>query len=186
MNVIEALSSRVSNARLTSPAPTNDQLQQLFLAASRAADHGLLSPYRFLVVTGESSLQALGKLYRDASSQSNDNLSASQLDRIEQLPFRAPMVVVAIACCQNHPKVPIFEQKMTAAAAVQNMINAAYALNIGAYWRTGDIAYNAFVERGLGLDEHESIVGFIYLGAPAAQARTLRSQDTQVNYSAWP
>ena len=44
------------------------------------------------------------------------------------------------------------------------MINAAFALDLGVMWRTGSPAYQSIVTRGLGLEENEKIVGFLYLG----------------------
>jgi nitroreductase len=186
MKDITILTRRVSAPRLTSPAPSSDQLALLFAAAARAADHGLLKPYRFLVVTGEPALTQLGQLYRHASLMEDPSQTDEQLARTENLPHRAPMVVVAIAVCQAHQKVPKIEQELSAAAAVQNLITAAYALEIGACWRTGALAYSAAVKQGLGLSDNESIIGFIYLGTPSAPLRSLREQDQSVTVAHWP
>ena len=59
---------------------------------------------------------------------------------------------------------PREEQLLSTGAGVQNMLNAAYALDIGAIWRTGDVAYNRKIAAGLGLKDNEEIVGFVYLG----------------------
>jgi len=186
MKAIDALTTRVSSALLQEPAPSPEQLDLLFQAAARAADHGMLKPYRFLVVSGNNDLSALGALYREAASIKDTSLSEEQLERMQNLPFRAPMVVVAIASCQAHPKIPEIEQQLTAAAAVQNMINAAYALDIGAYWRTGSIAYHPTVRLGLGLEDNESIIGYVYLGQACADKRTLKPRDLEVTVSCWP
>jgi len=96
------------------------------------------------------------------------------------------MVIVAVACCHAHPKVPEIEQQLTTAAAVQNMINAAYAMDIGAYWRTGTLAYNEFVREGLGLKCNESIIAYLYLGQPCADKRPLKEKDLDVEVQSWP
>ena len=184
--VLTTLTSRVSSPRLQEPAPSPEQLHSLLAAAARAADHGLLKPYRFLVVSGEPALTALGQLYRQVAEREQPQLTEADLARLQTLPQRAPMVVVAIACCQQHPKVPVLEQQLTAAAATQNLITAAYALNLGAYWRTGAMAYSQGVQQGLGLATNESIIGYVYLGTPAAPLRQLREQDCMVDVKAWP
>ena len=33
-------------------------------------------------------------------------------------------------------------------------------------WRTGDPVFDVHVKRALGLDEHDAIVGFLYIGTP--------------------
>ena len=40
----------------------------------------------------------------------------------------------------------------------------AEALGYGAIWRTGDVATNDQVRKGLSLSSYESITGFIYVG----------------------
>lgn len=185
MSVVESLINRVSIASLSAPAPTDEQLSMLFSAASRAADHACLKPYRFLVIQGEG-LQQFGRSLRTIRAQQDASLSEQQLQRFENLPLRAPMIVVVIASCQDHPKVPHIEQIITAGAAAQNLINAAYALDIGAYWRTGDIAYNDDVKTLLKLEVQEHIVGFIYLGTPEDKIKTLTDKDKAVKVSHWP
>ena len=52
MQALDALLNRVSVPRLIDPAPTAEQREVLFAAATRAPDHGHLQPYRFLTVEG--------------------------------------------------------------------------------------------------------------------------------------
>ena len=184
MDAIDALTSRVSIPRLVEPAPSEENLHCLFQAAARAADHGCLQPFRFLSVQGEQR-HKLGDIYQRAAAQQDPNLSASQLERMRALPLRAPLVLIAIACCQTHPKVPEIEQIITAGAAVQNLLTAAFALGIGAYWRTGSLAYNPDVHDLLKMARNEKIVGFIYLGTPEGQPRTPKTVDVNQFYRVW-
>ena len=50
MNVIEALHNRVSAPRLGDPGPDKEVLENICKSAFSAADHGLLKPWRFLIV----------------------------------------------------------------------------------------------------------------------------------------
>ncbi len=185
MDAIEALTERVSMPRLCEPAPTTEQLNVLFSAANRAADHGNLKPWRFKVVQGDG-LVKLGELFLEAALLEDPNLSEPQRDRILNLPLRAPMVVIAVAHCQSHPKVPNVEQIIATGAAVQQMISAAYATGIGAFWRTGALAYNKATKLGLALEDNEHIVGFVYLGTPDGEQRSLRVGNAQPPYEVWP
>ncbi|MBN0989647.1 nitroreductase [Amphritea pacifica] len=166
MDAIDNLLNRVSIPRLEGPAPSADQLDILFRAALRAPDHGALRPWRFLTIQGDA-LYKLGQLYVQAALQDEPGLAAEKRTKLENMPLRAPLLIVAIAALQEHFKVPGSEQLIAAGCAVQNMLLAAHAQGLGAMWRTGDMAYNATVKKGLGLSEHEQIIGFIYLGAPA-------------------
>ena len=164
MNVIDVLQRRVSAPRLGLPAPTMGQREALLKAAVRAADHGHLRPWRFLFVEGKG-LERLGELFVTASGGA-DTLTQEQQDRFMAMPQRAPLICIVIANCQEHPKVPKIEQLISAGAAAQNLITAAFALDIGAVWRTGDLAYNGELKQGLGLGDMEEVIGFIYLGTP--------------------
>lgn len=185
MDAIAALHQRVSTPRLTAPAPTPEQLDVLFRAAMRAADHGNMRPWRFLIVEGEG-LVRLGELFASAATQKNLAITQSELDRCHAMPQRAPMIIVSIAKYKPNPKVPHIEQIIAAGAATQNLLNAAFATDVGAVWRTGDMAYDPIVKEALGLTEGEEIIGFIYLGVPTVPPHAPREQNPADFFSAWP
>lgn len=165
MDALDALHYRVSVSKLTAPAPDKEQCEAIFKAALRAADHGQMRPWRFLVVEGEG-LTALGELFCAAAVSDDAGLASEVRDSYRKMPHRAPMIIVVIASCTANPKVPEVEQIISAGAAAQNMITAAYALGIGAIWKTGAMAYHPHVIRGLGLSDDEHIVGYLYVGTP--------------------
>ena len=185
MDVIKALTERVSVSKLCIPAPSASQLATLLEAANRAADHGCLCPWRFKVVQG-SGLEQLGQLFLKGALADDPSLSEAQQQRTASLPMRAPMIIIATAFCQAHPKVPELEQIVATGAAVQNIINTAFGLGVGAFWRTGAMAYNATVKAGLSLADNEHIVGFVYLGTPVAEAKSPKAFDAQLAYENWP
>jgi len=185
MNAIDVLQQRVSAPRLGLPAPTQVQREAMLKAAMRAADHGLLRPWHFLFVEGEG-LDRLGDLFVGAAKAKNEALTSTEIERLKEMPKRAPLICIVIARCQDHPKVPVIEQLISAGAAAQNLITAAFALNIGAVWRTGEMAYSAQVKKGLGLTGGEEIVGFIYLGTPLRPIGSPREMVLKDFFSAWP
>jgi len=185
MDAITALHQRVSTPRLTAPAPTPEQLDLLFNAAMRAADHGNMRPWRFLIVEGEG-LARLGELFARVATANNPDITQSELDRCHAMAQRAPMIIISIARCRPNPKVPHIEQIIAAGAATQNLLNAAFATNVGAVWRTGDMAYDPAVKEGLGLTEGEEIIGFIYMGTPTVPPHAPREQNPADFFSAWP
>jgi nitroreductase len=166
------------------PAPDAGQCEQIFAAALRAADHGQLRPWRFLLVAG-AARQQLGELYLQAALAQEGELAAGRRDKLLAMPLRAPLVVVAVARCAAHPKVPAVEMLLSAGAAVQNMLNAAHALGVGACWRTGEMAYDPLVRAGLGLASDEQIVGYLYLGTPAAPLREASVLPVGDYFQAW-
>ncbi|MBP0048959.1 nitroreductase family protein [Marinobacterium sp. AK62] len=163
MQALDVLTNRVSCPRLEGPAPTAEQLEWMLKAAVRAPDHGALKPWRFVITQGEG-LERLGQLFAEAAEAEDPDIPEARREKCLKMPLRAPMIITVVAVTQDHPKVPVDEQRISAGCAAHAITQAAYALGLGAIWRTGDMAYNPVVERGLGLAEGEEIAGFIYLG----------------------
>ena len=173
MDVLDALQNRVSVARLSDPAPTAAQREQLFAAALRAPDHAQLSPWRFLTIEGVAR-ERLGELFVQALSARPDEIKPEALEKARKSPLRAPLLIVVIACLQDHPKVPQHEQLLAAGCAAHGLLLAAHGLGLGAMWRTGALTEDPLVTSGLGLASNERIIGFIYLGNVEGERRSPR------------
>ena len=184
MNVIEALHNRVSTPRLCEPGPSKEILENIYKSAFSAADHGLLKPWRFLIVK-EQARYRLGDLFAQATLETTTDVSQEKLEIIKKKPLRAPLIIVTIAKHVAHPKIPEIELSLSAAAATQNMLLAAFALGVGAMWRTGAMAYNPTVSAGLGLEKHEKIVGFLYLGATHGSQKPPREHSVDEFFQEW-
>ena len=180
MNAIDALLTRTSWARLVEPAPAQDELELIYKAALRAPDHGLLRPWRFLVIKGEAR-DALGELFVKAIAPEDEE----KITKLKSAPLRAPMIIVAVTCFKEHPKVPPIEQNGSTAAAVQNMSLAAYALGYASIWRPGEVAFNDKVKEGLGLNSSDEIVGYLYLGTPTVTDRKVPDLEIADYFSDW-
>jgi nitroreductase len=101
--------------------------------------------------------------------------SPEMIQREKQKALRAPTIVVVAARPKSTDRIPEVEQIVSAGAAAQNIMLAAYAMGFGAMWRTGDAAYDDEVKTALGLPASDKLIGFIYLGstdgAPSPAAR---------------
>ena len=184
MNALESLLTRSSAPRLEGPEPAPEQLDKICRAALRAADHAMLRPWRFLIVRGESR-ERLGGLFVEAALASNPDMNSREQERLRAKTLRAPLIIVVVASHVEHPKVPAIEQDLSAGAAAQNMLNAAFAQGVGAMWRTGSMAYDPHVMKGMGLAVNEKIIGFLYLGAIIGGARSPRSEDPAEYFREW-
>ncbi|GIX30419.1 MAG: nitroreductase [Porticoccaceae bacterium] len=185
MDAIEMLLNRTSCPQLAPPEPTREELDILYRAAFRAADHRQLKPFRFLEIRGEGR-ERLGALFLEAARARGEALTESEAARLQSLPLRAPLLLVAIAVHRPDPKVPEVEQLLAGGAALQNLLNAAFALGLGAIWRTGAPAHDPRVWRGLGLGEGERILGFVYLGRPAMERGAPPHRDHRPHVASWP
>jgi nitroreductase len=167
MDALQALLSRVSPARLAPDELEPLELDQILAAGLRAADHGRLRPWRFIVVRGEAR-HRLGDLLAQSLNRRRPEAGTEILDAERKKALRAPLIVVVIAAIQDNPNIPEIEQIVSAGAAAQNMLVAAHALGLGGFWRTGAAAYDPVVREALGVSERDMTVGFLYLGRVAA------------------
>lgn len=185
MLLTELIQSRTSVAKLLSPAPGKSVLDEAFACALRAPDHRVLRPWRYLVID-EQGLARLGELFIKASTEENGSLDAQEQERLRKMPLRAPMIIVAITAFKEDPKVPKHEQLLSSGASVQNFLLALQAQGFASMWRTGPLAENMTVKAGLGLQENESIVGFIYVGTPNGEQRHHVAPAVADFVSSWP
>ncbi|MDX2275904.1 MAG: nitroreductase [Hyphomonadaceae bacterium] len=143
---------------LAEPAPSQTELEQIIRLAARVPDHGKLGPWRFVVFAGEACARAGEALARVTDEASRD--------AARQYFLRGPLCVMVVSTAATHPKIPEWEQQLSAGAASFALQLAAHALGFGSCWLTGWPCYNADARAALGLAEHERIAGFIYLGTP--------------------
>jgi len=184
MDAIELLLSRVSTPTLTAPGPSDEQLDVIYRAALRAPDHGAIRPWRFLSISGDARVE-LGQVFQQAALQDNPDLDDAKHTKLGNMAMRAPLLLVVIANTSDHPKVPLLEQQVSAGAAAQNMLLAAFAQGVGAMWRTGDMAYHPHVRSSLELSESEYIIGYLYLGAMPERLKKVPALDPADFVSDW-
>ena len=168
MDALNALQTRTASPRLIEPSPSDLDLEQIFKAGLRAPDHGMLRPWRFLVVEGEAR-RKLGQLFVACLKPQ----TPEQTDKLLNSALRAPMIIVCVATIKDNPKIPAIEQICSTAAAIQNMSVAIHALNFGSIWKTGAAAYDTDVKVALGLQPGDAIVGYLYVGTPTTRERVV-------------
>lgn len=184
MNALEVLQKRVSVGKLQAPAPDEAECEALIQAGIRAADHGGLTPWRFLLIR-DQALVTLGEVFLAAAKINKPDITVEESQRFLSMPLRAPLIITVIAKTQEHPKIPLHEQLYSAAAAAQNILNAAYASGFGAIWRTGEMTSDPYVTNALGLEPSEQIIGFLYIGTPIQPLGEARSKPASDFFSYW-
>jgi nitroreductase len=175
MQAIDALLTRRSAVTLTDPAPDAGALELIFASAVRAADHGRLRPWRFLVVRGAARAR-FGELLAGHLARTQPAAGAESLQRERDKALRAPMIIVVAAHVNSAVKIPPIEQTLSAGVAAGNIMLAASALGYNAMWKTGGAAYDAEVRQALGLAPTDVIVGFLYVGSEAARPSAPRGE----------
>ncbi len=140
----------------------------------------MLRPWRFLMIAGEARTK-LGRLFVEQMAPATQE----QQTKLLNAPHRAPLVIVAVAEIQDHPKVPAVEQICATAAAVQNMSVAIHALGYSSIWRTGAPAFHTGVKEALGFNARDEIVGFLYIGTPTIADRPVPENSVEDYVKEW-
>ena len=147
---------------LSEPGPDPEALQAMLAIAARVPDHGKLTPWRFIIFTGQARAEA-GAIIADTFAQAQPGTDDRRLE-IERRRFSAPVVVAVVSRAAPHGKVPEWEQTLSAGAVCMNLTMAANAMNFATCWLTEWYAYDRAVLERFGLAPEEKIAGFIHVG----------------------
>ncbi|MCT7375709.1 nitroreductase family protein [Chelativorans salis] len=148
---------------LAGPAPSDGEVEKMLKVATRVPDHGMLTPWRFILYRGEAREkvgQMLVNLAEAREGPLNEARRTQELTRFS----RAPLVIGVISSPKESPKIPEWEMFLSGGMAAMNLIHAAGALGYHANMVTN---WYSDVEEGrriLGLRPRERVVGFVHVG----------------------
>jgi nitroreductase len=167
-DAIELLKFRrsVKPREMTGPGPSPAELETILTIGARVPDHGKLAPWRFIVFEGDARVRA-GEVIAKVFAGKNPQAAATDIENEKKRLTDAPLVIAVVSLTRPHPKVPPFEQELSAGASAMNIVTAATALGYGACWLTGWFAFDRDVMEGLGVKTDEKIAGFIHIGKTA-------------------
>ena len=174
----------VPSRLLGEPGPTPDQLERLFAMALRVPDHGKLTPWRLLLIRGDTRRQLgekLANIHRCNDPDAPDAVIAKDRERFNF----APLIVAVIAHVTADHKVPEQEQILSAGCVAYNLLLGAQALGFGAQWLTGWAAYDREVATLLGLVDHERVVSFVHIGTAREAVPERLRPDATALVSEW-
>ncbi len=146
---------------LVAPAPSRAELAPILTAAARTPDHGMLVPWRFIVVE-KSAMERLAALTVEAGlrlGKSDEDIAKgrSQFDL-------GHLAVVVVEVQTPSPKIPAIEQSYAAGGACLSLLNAALAAGWGANWLSGWASHDRdFCKAAFDLDDNERIAGIIHI-----------------------
>ncbi len=159
---------------LIAPGPDRDTVHEILRIATRVPDHGKLAPWRFIVLSGEARDRLSAQLGEIAVAR-DPQLSGERLEQDQTRLNRAPVVIAVVSRAAAHPKIPEWEQVLSAGAVCTCLYMAANAFGFGCNWLTEWMAYDREAQDLLGVEETERIAGFLHIGtstaAPADRVR---------------
>lgn len=151
--------------RLLAPGPNAQQLQQIFLGAASAPDHGRLRPWRLIEIPA-SARAALGQCFAKALFDRDPNALPEQLEQARDKAQRAPslyLVVVDEEC--GDPDIDLSERIVSAGCAVQNMLLMATALGFGSALTSGKALKSQSLRTFFQLKAAEHALCFLSMGS---------------------
>lgn len=166
------------------PGPDKEELGQILEAGWRVPDHGKLGPWRFVVFEGDARA-AFGKVLAEIFAKQEPKADKKRVSIEAERFTRAPVVVAVISTAADHPKIPKWEQRMSAGAACQNMLVAAAALGLAAQWLTEWYAFDKDVHKALGMKKGERVAGFIYIGSAEEKPEERARPPLEERVSYW-
>lgn len=164
----------VSPKRLTEPAPSAQQLDALYSLAAAAPDHGLLMPWRFIVVPA-TMRQRLAEVFALALLDRDPGATLEQIESAREKAHRAPLLLVAVACLgPRELNTPALERMVSLGAAIQNLLLGAHAMGFGAGLTSGQAMVSPRMRSLCGLGDGEAAVCCVNIGTVSKRKASTR------------
>lgn len=167
----------VAAAGLQAPGPDADQTQRLLAIAARVPDHGMLAPWRFILIEGAARAE-IGARLAQAYRENNTHMPEEKREKFAAIMgrlFPAPLAVVVVSRLVAGSAIPAFEQELSAGAVCMNLLTGAAAMGFDGIWVTGWAATHKAALAIFGVGEGERVAGILHIGtakdAPADRPR---------------
>ena len=172
----------VSPRRLDEPGPSAQQLQDILGAAAAAPDHGLLLPWRFIIVPKDKR-ERLAEVFGLALVDRDPNATPAQIENAREKAYRAPFLMLGVARLTDrdapaastlgrgahHPEsteaeVNDAERLVSFGSAIQNILLSAHSAGFGTGLTSGQALASPRLRALFGLRENEQAVCCINIG----------------------
>lgn len=174
----------VSPRRLAEPGPTGQQLEELLSLCAAAPDHGLLTPWRFIIVPTDQR-HRLAEAFGLALIDRDPGATLEQIEVARGKAHRAPLLLLAIAClAPREPNTPNLERMVSMGAAIQNLLLGAHAMGFSGGLTSGQAMTSARLQELCGLSDGDVPVCCINLGTLTKRkdSTRIRPQPSQFSH----
>lgn len=155
----------VSPRRLVEPGPGPAELELLMQAAATAPDHGLLTPWHFVLIPA-ASRSALGDAFAHALIERDPGATTAQLEAAAEKSLRAPCLLLAVAHLGGlDTGIPETERLVSLGCAIQNILLCATALGYGSGLTSGRSLDSSSIRSLFTLAPTEQAICFIAAGS---------------------
>lgn len=168
---IQMINHLIRHRRSVKPAHYNGEIvsetiiTQMLENARWAPTHALTQPWRFTIISGDglktfAALQQ--KLYADSTP--SEMFNQNKFEKLASAVLQSSHIILIGMQRQETEKIPEWEEIAAVAAAVQNMLLTAAALDVGAYWSTGGMTKHPGIKSFMGLGEKDKCLGMLNIG----------------------
>ncbi|MEO7121165.1 MAG: nitroreductase [Ginsengibacter sp.] len=174
----EILQNIIQNRRSSKPALMNGEkiddaiIRQLLELADWAPTHGHTEPWRFVIFANDAVkifCKEHAELYK--SNAPAEKFETSTYEKILHNGDNVSHIIAVYMKRGSNPKIAAAEEICSVAAAVQNILLGASSLNIAVLWSTGGLTFHPAMKNYFGLQEHDLMIGLLYLGYADSEAK---------------
>ena len=171
-----------SPKRLGDPGPDREQIEKILSAAGAAPDHGLLTPWRLIIIPPERR-HLLGEAFAEALTGRDAEATEVQKQEARAKASRGPFLVLVVVRLDpelgpTHPQ----ERIISAGCAIQNMLLTAHAMGFGAGLSSGRALYSQQMKLLFGLGAHEQPLCFMTVGT-VLRRKPARPRPVMTHYT---
>lgn len=183
--VLKTLLSRHSVKFVQTPGPDESQLDQILQAAMRAPDHGAVRPWRFALARGADAAALVDIAVRVGLAEDKP-LPEHKVANARKWLANVPLVILLACRPDPNGRIRPEESRLSVAAAVMNMLNAAHALGFHGFWSTGLGTYLDGMGEALGFDPlDEQFMGYLAIGTPIDAPAPVQRPDYRAFVREW-
>jgi nitroreductase len=165
LEILATIANRRSVGAMMPDVPPREAIAVMLDAATQAPNHHRTEPWFFHVISGDARTW-FGQTAADAMQARGESEAAVAKARGSFV--RAPIVIV-VTTAAGRDRIESAENRDAVCAAIENMLLVGTALGLATIWRTGKLVTEPAIRRAMELADGEEIVGFVYVGYPAAE-----------------
>ena len=155
----------ITARKMSSKAINKEDLNSIVKAGLRVPDHGALSPWKIIVLQGESLKKVDNDIILTEFIRANPNADIKFQENESKRLQRAGAVIAVLSTPLEHPSIPQWEMQLSSGAVCMNLLACAQSFGYAAQWLTEWYAYNDKMLSFLGgTVNKDKISGFIYIG----------------------
>ncbi len=154
----------ISPKRLDEPGPSQQALEQIFRAAAAAPDHGLVQPWRFVMVPQHKRAE-LAEVFALALIDRAPSATLDQIESAREKAHRAPCLILVVARLGScEPPISKLERMVSVGCAIQNMLLMAHSQSFGSSLTSGQAMHSPRMRELFDLADGEEAICFMNIG----------------------